>query len=160
MLSIPDAGWTDFKLKDKSYALSYLTAVPFEWLTQAIHGLETMLPFTVHGFSEPGRMLCTVSYWNCYIVFNDDEAYEVEAEDICSEYIHKNMMEFCEELHRDISENIDAWCKWFTDYEAETEEEEQAFYADIKVQLEELLARLAALISEKKHMFGGGYAFF
>ena len=119
-----------------------------------------MLPFTVHGFSEPGRMLCTVSYWNCYIVFCDDENYEEAAEDIRSEYIHKNMMEFCEELHRDIRENIDAWCKWFTDYEAETEGEEQAFYADIKVQLEELLAKLAALISEKKQMFGGGYAFF
>ena len=119
-----------------------------------------MLPFTVHGFSEPGRMLCTVSYWNCYIVFCDDENYEEAAEEIRSEYIHKNMMEFCEKLHRDISENIDAWCKWFADYEAETEEEEQAFYADIKVQLEELLAKLVALIIEKKHMFGGGYAFF
>ena len=160
MLSKPDAGWTDFKLKDKSYALSYLTAVPFEWLSQAIHGLETMLPFTVHGFSEPGRMLCTVSYWNCYIVFSDDEAYEVEAEDVRTEYINKNMIEFCEDLHRDISGNIDEWCKWFTDYEAETEEEEQAFYADIKSQLEELLEKLAALIREKKHMFRGGYAFF
>lgn len=160
MLSIPDAGWTDFKLKDESYALSYLTAVPFEWLTQAIHGLETMLPFTVHGFSEPGRMLCTVSYWNCYIVFNDDEAYEVEAEDVRIEYINKNMMEFCEDLHRDISENIDNWCQWFRDYDAETEEEERAFYADIKRQLEELLSKLAVLISEKKHMFDGGYAFF
>ena len=160
MLSKPDAGWTDFKLKDKSYALSYLTALPFEWLSQAIHGLETMLPFTVHGFSEPGRMLCTVSYWNCYIVFSDDDAYEVEAEDVCTEYINKNMIEFCEDLHRDISGNIDEWCKWFTDYEAETEEEEQAFYADIKSQLEELLEKLAALIREKKHMFGGEYAFF
>ena len=159
MLGIPDAGWTDFKLKDESYALSYLTSLPFEWLTQAIHGLETMLPFTVHGFSEPGRMLCTVSYWNCYIVFCDDENYEEDEADIRSEYIHKNMMEFCEELHRDISENIDAWCKWFSIYDA-TEEEEQAFYADIKSQLEELLEKLAALIREKKHMFGGGYAFF
>ena len=160
MLSSPAAGWTNFKLKDKSYALSYLTAVPFDWLTQAIHGLETMLPFTVHGFSEPGRMLCTVSYWNCYIVFCDDENYEEDDADIRSEYIHKNMMEFCEELHRDISENIDAWCKWFTDYEAETEEEEQAFYTSIKVQLEELLRRLSALISEKKHLFDSGCAFF
>ena len=160
MLSKPDAGWSYFKLKEKTYALSYLTALPFEWLNQAIHGLETMLPFAVHGFSEPGRMLCMVSYWNCYIVFSDDEVYEVEAEDIRTEYINKNMMEFCEDLHRDISENIDEWCKWFTDYEAETEEEEQAFYADIKSQLEELLAKLAALICEKKHMFGGGYAFF
>ena len=160
MLSKPDAGWTDFKLKDKSYALSYLTALPFEWLSQAIHGLETMLLFTVHGFSEPGRMLCTVSYWNCYIVFSDDEAYEVEAEDVRIEYINKNMMEFCEDLHRDISENIDNWCQWFRDYDAETEEEERAFYADIKRQLEELLSKLAVLISEKKHMFDGGYAFF
>ena len=160
MLSIPNAGWTDFKLKDKSYALSYLTAVPFDWLTQAIHGLETMLPFTVHGFSEPGRMLCTVSYWNCYIVFCDDENYEEDEADISSEYIHKSMMEFCEELHRDISQNIDAWCKWFTDYEAETEEEEQAFYANMKSKLEELLRNLAALINEKKHMFSSGYAYF
>ena len=160
MLSKPDAGWTDFKIKEKTYSLSYLTAVPFDWLTQAIHGLETMLPFTVHGFCEPGRMLCTVSYWNCYIIFSDDEAYEVEAEDVRTEYIHKNMMEFCEDLHRDISGNIDEWCKWFTDYEAETEEEEQAFYADIKSQLEELLTKLEALIIEKKHMFRGGYAFF
>ena len=160
MLSIPDAGWTDFKLKDKSYALSYLTALPFDWLNQAIHGLETMLPFTVHGFSEPGRMLCTVGYWNCYVVFSDDEAYEVDAEDVRAEYINKNMIEFCEELQRDISENIDEWCKWFTDYDAETEEEEQSFYANIKSQLEELLEKLAALIREKKHMFGDGYAFF
>ena len=84
----------------------------------------------------------------------------MEAEDVRIEYINKNMMEFCEDLHRDISENIDNWCQWFRDYDAETEEEERAFYADIKRQLEELLSKLAVLISEKKHMFDGGYAFF
>ncbi len=160
MLSRPDTGWTDFKLKDKSYPLSYLTELPFDWLNQAIHGLETMLPFTVHGFSEPGRMLCTVSYWNCYVVFSDDEAYEVEAEDVRTEYINKNMMEFCEDLHRDISEHLDEWCKWFPNYEVESEEKKRAIYADAKAQLEALLEKLAALIREKKHMFGGGYAFF
>ena len=91
MLSKPDAGWTDFKLKEKTYSLSYLTAVPFDWLTQAIHGLETMLPFTVHGFCEPGRVLCTISYWNCYIVHCIDEDYEEDTEEIQTEYIHKNM---------------------------------------------------------------------
>ena len=159
MLSKPDAGWTDFKIKEKTYSLSYLTAVPFDWLTQAIHGLETMLPFTVHGFCEPGRVLCTISYWNCYIVHCIDEDYEEDTEEIQTEYIHKNMMEFCEDLHRDIKENIDDWCKWFRDYEAETEEEENAFNAKIKMQLEELLTKLEALIIEKKHMFRGGYAF-
>ena len=158
MLSTPNAGWTHFKLKNESYSLSYLTPVPFEWLNQAIHGLETMLPFTVHGFSEPGRMLCTVSYWNCYIISSDDEVYE--ADDVHTEFINMNMIEFCESLYHDISDDLDAWCKWFTDCEAETEEEEQAFYAEIKVQLEELLTKLASLINEKKHMFEGGYAFF
>lgn len=159
MLSIPDAGWTEFKLKEKTYCLSYLTSLPFDWLTQAIHGLETMLPFTVHGFSEPGRMLCTVSYWNCYVLFGDDEAY-AEAEEGRTECADKNMMEFCEELHRDISENIDEWCRWFINYDADTEEEENAFYADIKMQIESLLEKLATLIGEKKHLFGGGYVFF
>ncbi len=30
-----------------AYGLSYLDDVPFEWLEQAVHGLETMLPFCV-----------------------------------------------------------------------------------------------------------------
>ena len=42
--------------------MSYLTDVANTWLVQAIHGLKTMDVFSVHGFSEPGRMICTVSY--------------------------------------------------------------------------------------------------
>ena len=93
------------------------------WPVYLATPLETMLPFTVHGFCEPGRVLCTISYWNCYIVHCIDEDYEEDTEEIQTEYIHKNMMKFCEDLHRDIKENIDDWCKWFRDYEAETEEE-------------------------------------
>ena len=63
MLTKPEAGWTDFSIdKEHIYSLSYLTDVGIEWLDQAIHGLETLEPFTVHGFCEPNRMLCTVSY--------------------------------------------------------------------------------------------------
>ena len=65
MLTKPYYGWTDFSLEGTSvYGLSYLDDIAFEWLDQAIHGLETMLPFCVKGFLEPGRMLCTVSFWN------------------------------------------------------------------------------------------------
>lgn len=74
MLTKPYYGWTDFSLEGTSvYGLSYLDDIAFEWLDQAIHGLETMLPFCVKGFLEPGRMLCTVSFWNCHIVIEDDE---------------------------------------------------------------------------------------
>ena len=37
------------------YGLSYLDDIAFEWIDQAIHGLETMMPFCVKGFLEPDR---------------------------------------------------------------------------------------------------------
>lgn len=160
MLSKPSAGWTCFKLQEKEYSLSYLTAVPFDWLKQAIHGLETMLPFTVHGFTEPGRVLCTVSFWHCYIIKSDDENYDLEPDEIHIENAHINMLEFCEALYKDISENIDDWCKWFIYFDAETDEEEDAFYADIKNQIVELLSKLQSLIDEKKECFTDRYSHF
>ena len=62
MFSNVDAGWADFQLPGTyPYSLSYLTPVPFEWLDAAIHGLETLQPFCVKGYLEPGRMICTPS---------------------------------------------------------------------------------------------------
>lgn len=53
MLTKPHAGWSDFQLNGTSlYGLSYLDDIAFEWLEQAIHGLETMLPFCVKGFMD------------------------------------------------------------------------------------------------------------
>ena len=60
MLSRPLNGWTDFSLGQEVYGLSYLTNVPIEWVNQAIHGLETLEPFAVHGVMEPDRMICLV----------------------------------------------------------------------------------------------------
>lgn len=76
MLTKPRGGWTDFSLEGTgTYALSYLDDIAFEWIDQAIHGLETMLPFCVKGFLEPNRILCTVSFWNCHIIIEDDERF-------------------------------------------------------------------------------------
>ena len=62
MLTKPENGWTGFGLEGTStYGLSYLDDIAFEWLDQAIHGLETLSPFCVKGFLEPNRMLCVVS---------------------------------------------------------------------------------------------------
>ncbi len=50
MLTKPQYGWSDFSLNGTSvYGLSYLTDVAFEWVGQAIHGLETLHPFCVKG---------------------------------------------------------------------------------------------------------------
>lgn len=111
MLSRPEDGWTNFQLGsgNTAYCLSYLTDPATEWLDQAIHGLETMDVFSVHGFCEPGRMVCTVSYWNCYVIFEGD-GKEDHCEDVYT--IHVSMIDFCRKLHADISDNLDAWVHW------------------------------------------------
>ena len=73
MLTKPEAGWSDFSLTGTSaYPLSYLDNIPFEWLDEAIHGLEILNPFCVKGFMEPGRFICVVSFWNCHIICEDE----------------------------------------------------------------------------------------
>ena len=147
MLTKPHAGWSDFQLNGTSlYGLSYLDDIAFEWLEQAIHGLETMLPFCVKGFMEPGRFLCVVSYWNCHIICENDERNQLDNEDINTEYSHTSMLEFCKYLYNDIISNIDEWVR-FVDYnEVDWDEKRKV--------LEYKLDRLKELISEKEGRFG------
>lgn len=147
MLTKPHAGWSDFQLDGTSlYGLSYLDDIAFEWLEQAIHGLETMLPFCVKGFMEPGRFLCVVSYWNCHIICENDERNQLDNEDINTEYSHTSMLEFCKYLYNDIISNIDEWVR-FVDYnEVDWDEKRKV--------LECKLDRLKELISEKEGRFG------
>lgn len=146
MLSKPVHGWTKFQLEGTSvYGLSYLDDIACEWVEQAIHGLETMLPFTVKGFLEPDRFLCTVSYWNCHIVCEDDESYPLDKEDIVNEFSHTSMLQFCKYLYEDINQNIDEWAR-FCDYGnlcAEKKETEPR----------ERLSYLKGLISEREECF-------
>lgn len=113
MLSKPKNGWTTFSLISNEYSLSYLTDVALEWIEQAIHGLETLHPFTVYGLLEPGRMMCVVSYWNIHIFVEDEENVPLNKEECDYETIHMTMIEFCEFLYNDIKENIDEWINWF-----------------------------------------------
>lgn len=147
MLTKPHAGWSDFQLDGTSlYGLSYLDDIAFEWLEQAIHGLETMLPFCVKGFMEPGRFLCVVSYWNCHIICENDERNQLDNEDINTEYSHTSMLEFCKYLYNDIISHIDEWVR-FVDYnEVDWDEKRKV--------LECKLDRLKELISEKEGRFG------
>lgn len=144
MLSKPVHGWTDFQLEGTSmYSLSYLDDIASEWIEQAIHGLETMLPFTVKGFLEPNRFLCTVSYWNCHIICENDECYPLDKEDIVNELSHTSMLQFCIYLYEDIKQNIDEWAN-FCAYENSYIEKEN---------LNEKLSCLKRLISEREEWF-------
>ncbi len=147
MLTKPRNGWTTFSLDGTSkYELSYLDDIAFEWLDQAIHGLETMLPFCVKGFLEPSRFLCTVSFWNCHVVIENDERLPLTGNDVKNEYSHTSMLEFCRFLYDDISLDIDGWAS-FKDY-CEDDPEEK------KQRLSQKLARLNELIATRTEWFG------
>ena len=158
MLSKPDAGWTDFSLGSKSYALSYLNDIPIEWLDQAIHGLKTLEPFAVHGFCEPGRMLCLVSYWNCHIIFEDDEREALQPHETAWEYAHISMLEFCKLLYSDIASNLDEWSEWVNIF-ADSEREYYKIKEKRKQQIQMKLTLLDALIKEKEKGFDDHHCF-
>lgn len=155
MLGRPEDGWALFQLgsRDTRYDLSYVTDVAVEWLDQAIHGLETLDVFSVHGYCEPGRMVCTVSYWSCYVIFEDDGRAPA-CHDVT--HLHVSMLDFCRMLHRDIAENLDAWVDW---NEGETESQGEGARQRRRALLEEKLKRLQALIDENAEAFADGCCF-
>ena len=174
MLSTPTDGWTYFRLGEETYRLSYLTDVAAEWLTQAIHGLKTMDVFSVHGFSEPGRVICTVSFWSCYIIFEDDgPAPDCDGVD----HIHVNMMDFCKKLYQDIDSNLGGWVHWNDEFlecagdnslpeELEDADLERLISAgmedavrDREKSLRDMLGELKKLIDENEEYFDNGCFF-
>ncbi len=160
MLGKPRYGWALFQLDENApkYDLSNLTNVRFEWLNQAIHGLETLEPFSVHGVCEPGRMICTVSYWNCYVIFEGEERDEGCIGGVyCS---HMSMLDFCRQLYKDIEENIDGWKRWNEsmvrgDLDDEFDEEALETELDkIRMSIRERLDVLGALVKKNEENFG------
>lgn len=153
MLTKPVNGWSDFQLDNTAiYGLSYLDDIAFEWIDQAIHGLETMQPFCVKGFMEPNRFLCLVSYWNCHIICEDDERAPLTSEDIINECSHTSMLQFCEYLYTDVKEKADEWSQ-FVDYGNHIN------FCQRKKQLTEKLKRLEKLIAERREWFGDDRCF-
>lgn len=146
MLTKPVHGWTDFHLDETgTYGLSYLDDIPFEWLEQAIHGLETMLPFCVKGFLEPGRFLCLVSYWNCYVTIEAEERRPRGGEAVGARRSVTSMLEFCNMLYEDISADLEGWAS-FVDYRGED-------FGQKKRLLIQRLQRLKELIEEREELF-------
>ena len=109
MLSKPQHGWTHFTLGELCFSLSYITNIPLEWLDRAIFGMETLLPFEVSGYCEPGRMGWTVDLFECRIVFENDRCRQ---NDRISEVAPINMLDFCSQLHKDLLDHIEDWQNW------------------------------------------------
>ena len=153
MLGKPEHGWALFQLggEETAYDLSYLTDVPMQWLAQAIHGLRTMDVFSVHGYCEPGRVVCTVSFWCCYVIFEEDGRGPA-----CRD-VHQvpvNMLDFCRMLYRDLSEQLDAWTRW--------QARAQGWDAALRqreASLREKLGELMALIDQRREDFDEGHCF-
>lgn len=158
MLSVPEYGWTEFNISDeKSYSLSYLTDVALEWIQSATYGLKNLTPFAVEGFCEPGRMLCTVSYWKSYVLFEEDDNQGALLEGPIE--IDMSMADFCKELYRDINDNLEAWVAWFTNGSNETEED-MIDLDERRKKLVSALADLKEVIDAKNEKFNGKVVFF
>ena len=138
MLSKPQHGWTHFTLGEPCFSLSYITNIPLEWLDRAIFGMETLLPFEVSGYCEPGRMVCTVDSLACRIIVEGDKHLK---KDPSLEIVSVHMLDFCKILHEDISAHIDDWVKWNSSYNLAKE--------DIQSRLD----RLQMLIRIKENCF-------
>ncbi len=110
-----------------------------------------MLPFCVKGFLEPNRMLCTVSFWNCHVIIEDDDRYALKQDDIEVMYSHTSMIDFCKKLYNDVSSNIDEWVS-FVDYSDENTEQK-------KQKLIKMLERLKQLIDLREQDFGENRCF-
>lgn len=144
MLTVPSVGWTYFSLGGKEWPLSYLTDVPMEWLDTAIWGLQNLLPFTVHGQCEPGKVLCTVAYDHCYILF-DDEDPELKRENTILEVFDITMWTFCRYLYQDIFNHVEDWANYSYEYSEDEKKAQQA-----RQLLEKKLAKMKSLLAEKE----------
>lgn len=150
MLSKPYSGWSDFKLEGTStYSLSYLDDIAFEWLEAAMHGLKTQKPFCVKGFMEPKRFLCVVSYYNCYVVIEEEWADTSTKGNARIESSPTTMVDFCKFLYKDISEYIEEWVSFYYG----CFDDEEVIEEKIKV-LQEKLEEFQKLISVEDSIRG------
>lgn len=144
MLTKPEYGWSDFQLEQTSiYGLSYITDISVEWLDEAIRGLETMQPFCVTGFLEPGYFSCTVNEQNCHV----ERIPEPPAGgNTTQEDSPTGMLQFCEYLYYDVTDNLEDWVHWCDSWEEDE-------YSLRREQLTQRLSRLNELISERRADF-------
>lgn len=158
MLTPPKNGWTRFGLEgfEYTYRLSdVFDNIAFRWIDQAIHGLETLSPFCVKGYMEPGRMVCVVSYWNCrvFVEREEKEGSEHIKTDSFGES-HTSMIEFCRLLAQEVRADLDEWTsfgEYFNEYRS---------FEENRQLLVRKLETLEALIVERDGCFTSNESYF
>lgn len=150
---MPEYGWALFQLDGtNAYDLSYLDDIASDWIDRSISGLENLCPFCVKGYLEPGRMICTVSFCNCYIIVENDDCGYQDKSDIVIDTAHITMLDFCKKLYEDISSDIKGWAG----FSSGSNEDILQKYKLLKGKL----GRLKALISEREKDFDDSHRFF
>ena len=81
----------------------------------------------------------------------DDERYPLDKEDVTNEISHTNMLQFCQYLYDDISQNIDEWASFVSYDNSDVEEKKKT--------LIHKLNHLKELISEREKYFGDNRCF-
>lgn len=133
MLSIPLFGYLTFKLKNKEYKIKYEDNMINEWLEKVITGLKNKQTIIIEEQTDTLPITITVSFFSTHILIGD----KIVTDDgkINYEFIHINMLEFCNELYKDINNNKIDWIKSLENNE-------------IKKKLEENLDNLKGIIDE------------
>lgn len=159
LLSEPEFGWSTFTLPDveREFELSYLTDVAMDWLESAIFGLGHLSPFCVFGNLEPGRLLCTVSYWHCHLVIESQEREAEELGDVTHFHSNTDMLTFCTALRDSIQAHFEPWFKWDAVEVADMSASERR---NRRRKLRSKLERLSALIESQAEHFGKNRFYF
>lgn len=146
MLSIPQFGCVWFQLNDTElYSLSNIDDIAFDWIEQAINGLSTDNPFCVKGNLEPWNFLCVVSYYNCHVICEDNSNRKYESKDLYRDLSHTSMIDFCQELHDDVKNSLEAWVDWLSHGNQDPEQRNGR-----RTKLEKKLNQLQELIDIKR----------
>ena len=142
-------GWVLVDIAGYQAYLSYSSKIPWDWLTQAIFGLEKNLPITVYGDCEPGRCIFTFTETSCHALYEDESDHPLQKRS-CHFYIQPmGMLEFCKNLYTGIEENLNEWAFWLQ-YGYKTESKDYPFedprFIEHKEELTQKLMRLKDLI--------------
>lgn len=138
MLSLPEYGLAEFSIGDVKYSLGYLSHGSTDWLESAIYGLKKFQPFIFYSWCEPEYFYCTVMENFCYIICADDEKI------LATHEIKMTMLDFCKELHADISKDVSAWT-YFEYYGDEFEGDE---YKELHLLTEKSIQSLPSMRRE------------
>ncbi len=132
VLSVPEDGWTNFRIGESEYELSYLTDLPEMWLDTMISNFKK--PYVLTCECEPGELACVVMQGTEYVHLFFDDRYQTS-------YIVKK--DFTTIIMNDIDQNLDAWVEWVNGYWCWKKEP-----VEIKRGLQERINRLKYLYEE------------